>query len=94
MLRTKLNPDGSICKHKARLVVKGYVQSYGVDYTETFAPVARLDNIRLLFALAAHKGWEIHQMDVQSAFLNGILKKRSMWNNLPVLRSLVLKARC
>ena len=64
VFRTKLNPDGSICKYKARLVVKGYIQSYGIDYTETFAPVSRLDTIRLLFALFAHRGWEIHQMDV------------------------------
>ena len=64
VFRTKLNPDGPICKHKARLVVKGYAQSYGIDYTETFAPVARHDTIRLLIVLAAHKGWEIHQMYV------------------------------
>ena len=75
VFRTKLNPDGSIFKHKARLVVKGYAQSYGVDYTETFAPVARLDTIRLLFALAAHRGWEIHQMNVQTSFLNGNLEE-------------------
>ena len=64
VFRTKLNPDGSISKHKARLVVKGYAQNYGIDYTETFAPVARHDTIKFLFALAAHKGWKIHQMDV------------------------------
>ena len=72
---TKLNPDVSICKYKARLVVKGYAQSYSIDYTETFAPLARLDTIRLLFALSAHRGWEIHQMDVQSTFLNGNLEE-------------------
>ena len=54
VFRTKLNPDGSICKQKARLVVKGYAQSYGIDCTETFAPVARHDTIKFLFALAAH----------------------------------------
>nr|KYP39031.1 Retrovirus-related Pol polyprotein from transposon TNT 1-94 [Cajanus cajan] len=73
--KTKLNPDGTIQKHKARLVAKGYSQQPGVDYNETFAPVARLDTIRALIALAAHKGWNIHQLDVKSAFLNGILEE-------------------
>ncbi|KAA3468614.1 Retrovirus-related Pol polyprotein from transposon TNT 1-94 [Gossypium australe] len=62
-------------KLKARLVVKGFSQRYGLDYMETFAPVARLDTIRLLVALAAQKKWMIHQLDVKSAFLNGILEK-------------------
>lgn len=73
VFKTKLNPDGSICKYKARLVVKGYAQQYGVDYLETFAPVARYDTIRLLITLAAHNSWQIHQLDVKSAFLNGFL---------------------
>ena len=73
--RTKLNSDGSIKKHKARLVVKGYAQMFGVDFSETFAPVARLDTIRMLLALAAQKGWNIHQMDVKSTFLNGYLEE-------------------
>lgn len=53
--RTKLNPDGSINKYKARLVVKGYAQVFGVDFSETFAPVARLETIRMLLSLAAKK---------------------------------------
>ncbi|KAJ6917859.1 Retrovirus-related Pol polyprotein from transposon RE1 [Populus alba x Populus x berolinensis] len=73
--RTKFNADGSINKHKARLVVKGYAQMFGVDFFETFAPVARLDTIRMLFALAAQNDWTIHQMDVKSAFLNGYLEE-------------------
>jgi len=56
VFRTKLNADGSINKHKARLVVKGYAQVFGVDYSETFALVARLDTIRLLLALTAQNG--------------------------------------
>ena len=71
--RTKLNADGSVNKHKARLVVKGYAQIFGVDYSDTFAPVARLDTIRLLLAIVAQKGWKVYQLDVKSAFLNGDL---------------------
>ncbi|RVW87522.1 Retrovirus-related Pol polyprotein from transposon RE1 [Vitis vinifera] len=73
--RTKLNFDCSINKHKARLVVKGYAQMFRVDFSETFAPVARLDTIRMLLALATQKGWNIHQMDVKSTFLNGYLEE-------------------
>ncbi|KAG8492662.1 hypothetical protein CXB51_010306 [Gossypium anomalum] len=73
--RAKQNTDGSLNKLKARLVVKGFSQKYGLDYMETFAPVARLDTIRLLIALATQKQWKIHQLDVKSAFLNGFLEE-------------------
>ncbi|KAG8485839.1 hypothetical protein CXB51_019238 [Gossypium anomalum] len=73
--RAKQNADGSLNKLKARLVVKGFSQKYGLDYLETFAPVARLDTIRLLVALAAQMEWKIHQLDVKSAFLNGFLEE-------------------
>jgi hypothetical protein len=74
--RTKFNANGFINKHKAKLVVKGYAHMFGVDFSETFAPVARLDTIRMLFALSAQNGWTIHQMDVKSAFLNGYLEEK------------------
>lgn len=70
MFRAKQNADGTLNKLKARLVVKGFSQEYGIDYFETFAPVARLDTIRLLVALATQRQWKIHQLDVNSAFLN------------------------
>ncbi|CAL9030392.1 unnamed protein product [Prunus brigantina] len=60
-------------KNKARLVAKGYSQKPGIDFNETFAPVARLDTIRILVALATQKGWKLFQLDVKSAFLNGVL---------------------
>ncbi|CAL2279392.1 unnamed protein product [Prunus armeniaca] len=75
VFKTKLNLDGSMQKNKARLVAKGYVQKPGIDYNETFAPVARLDTIRTLIALAAQKGWKLYQLDVKSAFLNGKLQE-------------------
>ena len=73
--KTKLNENGEVDKYKARLVAKGYAQQHGVDYTEVFAPVARLDTIRLVIALAAQKGWSIYQLDVKSAFLHGELSE-------------------
>ena len=66
--RTKLNADDSVNKYKAILVVKGYSQVFGVDFSKTFAPVAHLDTIRMLLALAAQKGWKIYQLDVKSTF--------------------------
>ena len=75
VFRTKFNPDGSVFKYKARLVVKDFAQVAGVDYGDTFAPVARHDTIRLLLALAGQKGWQVFHLDVKSAFLNGILNE-------------------
>ncbi|CAL8131459.1 unnamed protein product [Prunus armeniaca] len=73
--KTKLNLDGSVQKNKARLVAKEYAQKPGLDYNETYAPVARLDTIRTLIALAAQKEWKLYQLDVKSAFLNGVLQE-------------------
>lgn len=75
VFKTKLNEDGNVDKHKARLVVKGYAQEEGIDYEEVFAPVARWDTIRILLAVAAQRGWKVHQLDVKSAFLYGELKE-------------------
>lgn len=73
--KIKRNVQGEIERYKARLVAKGYSQQHGVDYDEVFAPVARLETIRLIIALAAQKKWRIYQMDVKSAFLNGYLEE-------------------
>ena len=75
VFKLKRNEEGQVVKHKARLVAKGYVQKEGVDFSEVFAPVARLESVRLLLVIAGHHSWEVHHMDVKSAFLNGDLKE-------------------
>lgn len=75
VFKQKTDQNGKVAKHKARLVAKGYVQRHGIDYDEVFAPVTRLETVRLLLALAAKHAWEVHHLDVKSAFLNGILQE-------------------
>ena len=62
-------------RYRAHLVAKGFTQIYGLDFDETFSPVARFESLRLLLALAVLEDWEIHQMDVKSVFLNGLLEE-------------------
>ena len=73
--RNKMDEDGNVIRNKARLVMKGYCQQEGIDYEETFAPVARLESVRIFSAYAAHKNIEVYQMDVKCAFLNGELEE-------------------
>lgn len=75
VFKNKLDEDGTVTRNKARLVVQGYSQEEGVDYDETFVPVANLEAIRLLIAFAAYMEFTFHQMDVKSDFLNGYLKE-------------------
>ena len=75
IFKKKLNTNGSIDKFKARLVAKGYKQRQGVDYFDTYAPVARISSIRCLIALASIHNLVIHQMDVKTTFLNGDLEE-------------------
>jgi hypothetical protein len=73
----KVNRDEHrvVSKQKARLMVKGYTQRHNINYDEVFALMTQLDTVCLLIALAAHEGWEVHHMDVKSAFLNDDLQE-------------------
>jgi len=75
VFRNKLDDEGAVTRNKARLVAQGYNQQEGIDYDETYAPVARIEAIRLFIAYAAHKGFKLFQMDVKTAFLNGYLQE-------------------
>ena len=75
MFKNKLNEQGEFIRNKARLVAQGYSQQGGIDYIETFSPVARLESIRLLISFAVHNGITLYQMDVKSAFLNGYINE-------------------
>ena len=75
MFKVKKDEHGAVVRHKARLVVKGYAQRQGIDYDEVFAPVARLEAVRLLLALATQEGWQVHHMGIKTAFLNGDLQE-------------------
>jgi hypothetical protein len=75
IFKNKLNEKGQVIRNKARLVCKVYAQIEGLDFDETFAPVARLEAIRMFLAYAFHKRFKVYQMDVKSAFLNGYLSE-------------------
>ncbi|KAL0549238.1 hypothetical protein IC582_013719 [Cucumis melo] len=69
--RNKMDENGNIIRNKARLVAQGYCKEEDVDYKETFAPIARLEAIRMLLAFSSYKNFILYQLDVKSAFLNG-----------------------
>ena len=75
MYKVKRDERDAIVKHKARLVAQGFVQRKGIDFKEVFAPVAGMESIRLLLALAAAKDWRVHHLDIKLTFLNGELAK-------------------
>ena len=75
IFRVKYDGEGKVDRFKGRLVAQGYSQKYGIDYEETFSPVACFSSIRTILAYAAERGMLVHQMDVITAFLNDDLKE-------------------
>lgn len=79
----KYKSDGSVGRYKARLVTKGYTQSYGIDYQETFAPITKMNSVRVFISLATNQGWPLLQFDVKNAFLHGDLEEEVYMENPP-----------
>ena len=73
--KVKVNPKGEVVKHKARLVAKGFLPKAGIDYGEVYAPVARIETVKFVVAIATNANWSMHQLDVNFAFLNGPLEE-------------------
>jgi hypothetical protein len=69
----KVNANGTVARLKARLIAKGYTQTYGIDYSETLSVVAKLTSVRLFILLATSQNWPLHQLDIKNVFLHGDL---------------------
>jgi hypothetical protein len=81
--KVKHNVDGSVSKYKAQLVAKGYAQTYGIDYEETYNLVAKMTVVRAIIVMVAAKGWSLHQMDVKNVFLHGDLQEEVYMEQSP-----------
>jgi len=76
MYKVKHNANGSMSRYKVRLVAKGYAQTYGIDYEETYSLIAKMTTVRAIIVMATTKGWSLHQMDVKNVFLHGDLHEK------------------
>ena len=90
VFRNKLDENGIVIRNKARLVAKGYNQEEGIDYEETYAPIARLEAIRMLLAFASIMDFKLYQMDVKSAFLNGFIQEEVYVDQPLVLKTQII----
>jgi len=90
----KMDEHGVITINKARLVAKGYNQEEGIDYDETYAPVARLEAVILLLAFSYIKGFKLFQKDVKSAFLNGYINEEFLFHNHQDLKTINIQNMC
>jgi hypothetical protein len=88
VFKNKQGEDGEVVRNKAHLVAQGYSQVDGQDFGETFAPIARLEAIRILLAFAASKGFKLYQIDMKSVFLYGVIQEEVLLSNPQVLRTL------
>ena len=84
-----MNEQGKVIRNKARLVCKGYAQTEGLDFDETFVPIERLEAIRMFLSFACHKRFKVYQMDVKSTFLNGDLSEEVYMEQCKVAREVV-----
>lgn len=73
--KMKRKVDGTLDRYKAHLVAKGFKQRYGIDYEDTFSPVVKAVTIRMVLSIAVSRGWSLRQLDVQNAFLHGVLEE-------------------
>jgi hypothetical protein len=94
VFKNKQREDGEVVRNKARLVAHGYSQVEDLDFGETFAPVARLETIRILLAFATSKRFKLYQMDVKSAFLNDVIQRRFMLGSSQVSRVSNIQIEC